>query len=200
MNDLIHPPHKNLNNPTNPNPTKLHPNNTLYIVYILRSTYLHTLSSPLPSMPTLCGAIAHPCRSYYIRALSPRRPADALQSAVIDMWNNTFGILSGHECKTVVPHGLRRRLSGMAKFMDVKMPFGIALEDESGLELPKLTQFAREQEAVLAAAKKVEHPPHAAMEGTRRAPRYELPGSGNGVAGALPAASARRSFMRQRPR
>ena len=133
---------------------------------------------------------------------SPRRPAeDALQSAVIDMWNNTFGILSGHECETLIPRGLRRRLSGIAKLVDVKMPFGITLEDESDLDLPKLSQVAREQEAVLAAAKKMEeHPPQKPVGGTSRRAKYALPGSGNDVAGALPAASARRSFMRQRPR
>lgn len=153
-------------------------------------------------MPTLCSANVRPCRPYHLRALSPRRPAeDALQSAVIDMWNNTFGILSGHECETLITRGLRRRLAGMATLVDVKMPFGIALGDESNLELPKLSQVAREQEAVLAAAKKVEeHPPHKSLGATRRVARYALPGSGNDVAGALPAASARRSFMRQRPR
>ncbi|CAM9096876.1 unnamed protein product, partial [Laminaria digitata] len=128
------------------------------------------------------------------------RPADALQSAVIDMWNNTFGVLPAHECETIIPRRLRRHLSDMAKHVDVKIPFGIALEDESGLDLPKLSQVAREQEAVLAAAKRVEeHLPHAALGGARRAVGYALPGSGNDVAGALPAASAKRSFMRQRP-
>lgn len=133
--------------------------------------------------------------------LAQRRPADALQSAVIDMWNSTFGVLPAHECETIIPRRLRRHLSDMAKHVDVKIPFGIALEDESGLDLPKFSQVAREQEAVLAAAKRVEERlPHAALGGARRAVGYALPGSGNDVAGALPAASAKRSFMRQRPR
>lgn len=105
---------------------------------------------------------------------------------------------------SVFPPGLRRCLSDMAKIMDIKMPFGIALEEKSGRDLPKLSQISRQQETVLSAAKKgEEHPQNAALGGARlgaRSAKYALPGSGNDVAGALPTASARRSFMRQRPR
>lgn len=127
--------------------------------------------------------------------------ADRLQSALLETWNETFGSLVGmREWKaTSVPPYLLRSFSRMAERAEVKMPPGILLQvcpRGGSVNASDCRDLREKQEAAAVGAEAEGEGFLSSSVLGAGAAACAMSRSASDVSATLPAAGARRSFMR----